>query len=92
MKTTRSRRSATAVTLTLDIARAAGADAGNRSMRAAGRSAWSEDDLNAAGERTMRLAVLGGHLPVQCYEMSGYGPFPFVQGNDGSWIKLNPNT
>lgn len=73
------------VTLTLDIARAAGLDAGNRSMRAAGRRVWSEDDLHAAGERTMRLAVLGGHLPPECYEMSGYGPFPLRLNDAGQW-------
>lgn len=30
------------------VARAAGADAGNRSMRAGGRSKWSADDYDAA--------------------------------------------
>lgn len=42
------------------IARAAGWDAGDRSMRAAGRSAWNEDDWNAACETFDRLMALAG--------------------------------
>jgi hypothetical protein len=42
------------------IARAAGRDEGNRSMRAAGRSAWNEDDWNAACETFDRLMALAG--------------------------------
>lgn len=43
------------------IASAAGRDAGNRSMRAAGRTAWNADDWNAAAEVTARvLRALGG--------------------------------
>ena len=38
--------------MTKKIAYAIGLDAGNRSMRAAGRSAWNEDDFNAASEAT----------------------------------------
>ena len=40
------------------IAHAAGWDAGNRAMRAAGRTAWNEDDWNAACavcDRLMRI-------------------------------------
>lgn len=36
------------IKLTLDLARAAGMDAGNRSMRKAGRKHWNEDDFDAA--------------------------------------------
>lgn len=42
-------------TLTPEIARAAGLDAGNRSMRAAGRTTWSVEDYNAAAAETGRL-------------------------------------
>jgi hypothetical protein len=46
------------MTMTKDIARAIGLDAGNASMRRAGRSQWNEDDFNAASaayQRAMRL-------------------------------------
>lgn len=36
------------VRISLATARAAGWDEGNRSMRAAGRTAWNEDDWDAA--------------------------------------------
>jgi hypothetical protein len=38
-----------------EIARAAGWDAGNRSMRAAGRQVWNEDDKLAAWAEMERL-------------------------------------
>lgn len=41
--------------MTYDIAMGAGQDAGNRSMRRAGRTAWSEDDYNVAVEEFNRL-------------------------------------
>lgn len=37
------------------LASAAGRDAGNRSMRAAGRKHWNEDDYNAAARECNRL-------------------------------------
>lgn len=43
------------MTLTPNIAYAAGRDAGNRSMRNGNRTAWNEDDYNAASEVTNRL-------------------------------------
>jgi len=45
------------------IARAAGRDAGNRSMRAADRSAWNEDDWAAACDTFDRLMRLAGEAP-----------------------------
>lgn len=45
------------VTLTAALARAAGQDAGNRSMRKAGRTTWSVADWNAAAEVTETLMV-----------------------------------
>jgi hypothetical protein len=39
-------------------AMAAGQDAGNRSMVAAGRVAWDEEDFNAAAAVTLRLLGL----------------------------------
>lgn len=44
--------------LTPEVAHAAGWDAGNRSMRAAGRTRWSEDDWNTAARETNRLMAL----------------------------------
>lgn len=44
--------------VTYPVAMAAGRDAGNRSAKAAGRTAWNEDDYNAAAELVQRL--LGG--------------------------------
>jgi hypothetical protein len=44
-----------------DIAMAAGCDAGNRSMREAGRTAWNEQDKEVATEEFYRLM---GREPV----------------------------
>lgn len=41
--------------ITREIALAAATDAGDRNMRAAGRAAWSEDDLNVATDALERL-------------------------------------
>ncbi len=41
--------------LTYEIARTAGHDAGNRSMRKAGRTMWNIDDYNTAARETGRL-------------------------------------
>jgi hypothetical protein len=41
--------------LTIALARAIAWDAGNRSMRKAGRSAWDEADWNVAAETARRL-------------------------------------
>lgn len=43
-----------APTLTKALAYAAAMDAGNRHMRKAGRTAWNEDDYNAAVVRRER--------------------------------------
>ncbi len=42
-------------TLTMEIARALAWDAGNRSMREAGRTAWNEQDYAAACDEFERL-------------------------------------
>lgn len=47
------------MTLDLTLARAAGRDAGDRAMRAAGRSAWSAEDWDIAAETTARLLAAG---------------------------------
>jgi hypothetical protein len=47
------------ITMTYELAMAAGRDAGNRSMRKAGRSAWSEEDRDAAYEEFERLWPAG---------------------------------
>jgi hypothetical protein len=44
--------------ITYEIAMAAGRDAGNRSMKAAGRAKWNEEDWDAACAETERLAAL----------------------------------
>lgn len=52
------------VTLTPTIAYAAGTDAGNASMRKAGRKKWNLDDRNAAAEVTCRLfRAMGYPIP-----------------------------
>ena len=45
-------------TVTYKIAMAAGQDAGNKSMKAAGRTSWNDDDWNVAAETTARLMAL----------------------------------
>ena len=58
-----------AIALTKQIAYAAGQDAGNRSARAAGPSAWTLADYNCAAAETLRRMVQGGHLiPEQARE------------------------
>lgn len=44
--------------MTKALARAIGQDAGNRSMRKAGRTAWSADDYNAACEAMQNALTL----------------------------------
>lgn len=41
--------------ITPTIARAAATDAGNRSMRAAGRTVWAAEDFDAAAEKFTAL-------------------------------------
>lgn len=43
------------ILLTYAVAHASGMDAGNRSMRAAGRTKWNEDDYDAACVENNRL-------------------------------------
>ena len=45
--------------LTEENARAAAADAGNRSMRAAGRTTWNEEDYHTAASEYERLWPAG---------------------------------
>jgi hypothetical protein len=44
--------------MTYHIAMAAGRDAGNRSMKAAGRTKWNEDDWDAAAATTEQIMTL----------------------------------
>jgi hypothetical protein len=51
----------------MPLARAAASDAGNRSMRVGGRTAWSEDDYSAACEEFNRLwpeTPHGDEIPI----------------------------
>jgi hypothetical protein len=41
--------------MTYEIAHAAGQDAGNRSMRKAGRTSWDREDFNIAAKEFSRL-------------------------------------
>jgi hypothetical protein len=50
------------ITITREVAFAAGHDAGNRHMRRAGRSKWNRRDRDAAVEETNRLLAL---VPVE---------------------------
>jgi hypothetical protein len=43
------------ITMTYQLANAAGMDAGNRSMRKAGRTAWNAEDYDAACAESWRL-------------------------------------
>lgn len=49
--------------MTLALARSVGQDAGNKSMRKAGRAAWSADDFDAACEAMQRALRLIGVCP-----------------------------
>jgi hypothetical protein len=48
------------MTLTRDLAWSAATDAGNRSMRAAGRTAWDENDYDVAAQEFGRLWPVDG--------------------------------
>jgi len=61
-----------AITLTKAVAYASGADAGNRSMRAGGRSAWSLGDYNHAAQETLHRMVQGGHMTPEMAARCGY--------------------
>jgi hypothetical protein len=43
------------MTMTPELAAAAAMDAGNRAMRAAGRTVWNEEDCSVAGREFERL-------------------------------------
>ncbi len=58
--------------LTEEFARASGWDAGNRSMRAACRSAWNIDDRNVATQETLRLLLAGGFMTREMADRCGY--------------------
>lgn len=49
------------ISLTRELAYACGLDAANRSMRAAGRTAWNEDDADTAAAEFNRLWPLCPH-------------------------------
>lgn len=77
---------------TYAIAMAAGHDAGNRHMRAAGRSEWDESDWQAAAEQTARLMlpepvtdatalrILGRMRPVDDFDyLADHGAEPITR-------------
>ena len=80
------------LTLTRERCHAMGVDAANRQMQKAGRKAWNDEDYDLAVRVQMHHIVLGGFLPPEVYQDHCGEPFPYVRGNDGSWIKLNPRT
>ena len=53
---------------TLALARAAGRDAGNASMRRAGRKAWNVDDFEAATDVLIRLHALINAVDPEAWE------------------------
>ena len=60
-----------AIIITEELAYASGHDAGNMSMRKAGRSKWNRDDFNLAAETTNSLRrLLYPHL-AKYYEEAG---------------------
>ncbi len=61
------------IELTRELAVAAGWDAANRSMRAAGRKIWTEDDADIAAEEFNRLWPLCPHKiePGECWICDG---------------------
>lgn len=61
------------VVATPDLARAAGWDAGNRSMRDAGRTRWNEDDWNEAARTTNELMRLCLANHNQCVDKGTVG-------------------
>jgi hypothetical protein len=54
------------IVITQDLAHAAGMDAGNRSMRRAGRTAWNEEDYNAAAAEEHRLLPCPAPYAQKC--------------------------
>ncbi len=60
------------ITLTKQVAYASGRDDGNRSMRAAGRTAWSLEDYNRAAAETLRRMVQGEHMTLEMARRCGY--------------------
>lgn len=63
------------------IAHAAGWDAGNRSAAAAGRSAWNEDDYNAAAAESTR--VFPEEAEVALSERAGMAALAALQSGPG---------
>ena len=66
------------LTITAELARSSGADAGDRAMRKAGRTKWSVDDYNIAVSTNNRLLLhvpfeQGGLLGVPAHMLSGMG-------------------
>lgn len=49
--------------MTVALARSVGQDAGNKSMRKAGRSVWSAEDFDAACEAMRKALLLIGVCP-----------------------------
>lgn len=54
--------------MTYKIAHSAGMDAADRQMKAAGRTAWNEDDAQLAADVFGRLWPMDKDLPVQKME------------------------
>lgn len=60
-----------ATTLTRKIIHAAATDTGNRSMRAAGRTTWDDDDWNAAAAEERRLTDFLNHDDIPLPSAAG---------------------
>ena len=72
----------TRMTLTREIAWAASLDEGNRSMREAGRTAWSQQDYNAAVREFDRLWPEERDIEAarEAYEQAVIDPDPKPRG------------
>jgi hypothetical protein len=56
--------------LTRELAHAGSKDAGNRSMRAGGRTAWNEEDYDVAVAEFNRMWPIERELEAQRYDLS----------------------
>lgn len=74
--------------MTEELARAASWDAGNRSMRAAGRTIWSQEDADAAWAEFNRLwpePSLSAVVPQPARENRKAGEYFAAQAGTGYW-------
>ena len=59
-------------TITEKITYAAGFDAGDKSMRQAGRTKWNREDYDIASQELLRMQLTGGFITIEQALMLGY--------------------